>query len=457
MITQDPRRLALWILNELEKRRFTLDQLVGERFEQMAPGMSRRDRALAFAIIFGVLRWRAKLDWHIEALSSRSLPKIRPDILNILRIGLFQMLFFSRIPDSAAVNTSVEIAKKHASGKTAGFVNGLLRNAARQKHLLTDPDTAKDPLGALAVSQSYPVWLIRRWYKRFGAEETRRLCMYVNQVPPLTLRTNTLKITRDALIEKLENAGAAEKITPTKYSPAGLCLHGSRLQVFEMPGFTEGQFQVQDEAAQIAALVLDCRPGEHILDACAGLGGKTGHISQLMENRGMLEAMDCDSGKLDTLSLEMKRLGAGIVKTRVYDLNAPPDPCVFGRFDRIIVDAPCSGLGVIRRNPDLKWSAREKVLRGHAKKQELFLRHAAGLLHLSAGILVFAVCSMEPEETQGVITAFLKNMPGFEIQPVNETFPEFSDLTDQRGCVSIMPHRHGMDGFFIARLKRRCL
>lgn len=453
MISGDARELAFRILNQLETRRTTLDRLIDQEFEKIAPGMDRRDRALAFALVYGVLRWRAKLDWHLAGLANRPLNKIRPDMRNILRMGLFQMLFMSRIPDSAAVNTAVNLAKRYGSPKQAGFVNALLRNAARQKTGFAEPDPASDPVQALAVSQSFPEWMIRRWKNRLGMDETRLLCGYNNQIPPLTLRTNTLQISREALAEKLIRADAGETICETKYSPDGICLWGPHVPVSDLPGFAEGYFQIQDEAAQLAAHVLGCRPGQDVLDACAGLGGKTGHIAQLMKNRGRILGMDSDMEKLRELSLEMQRLGAENVETCRHDLRQPQNPDKLGRFDRILVDAPCSGLGVVRRNPDIKWTARQKDFQGYARKQLELLSHAAALLKPSGGVMIYAVCSMEPEETQGVVSAFLEKKPGFALQDMGVLFPELADLADDRGCLALLPHRHATDGFFIARLR----
>jgi 16S rRNA (cytosine967-C5)-methyltransferase len=222
--------------------------------------------------------------------------------------------------------------------------------------------------------------------------------------------------------------------------------------VSELPGFPEGYFQVQDEAAQLAAHVLDCRPGQDVLDACAGLGGKTGHIVQLMRNHGRILAMDSDMEKLRELCLEMKRLGADNVETCRHDLRQPLDVEKLGTFDRILVDAPCSGLGVIRRNPDIKWTARQADFQGHARKQLQLLSHAAALLKPSGGVMIYAVCSMEPEETHGVVSAFLEKTAGFELQDMGVLFPELADLADDHGCLALLPHRHGTDGFFIARL-----
>ncbi|MFW5937026.1 MAG: transcription antitermination factor NusB, partial [Desulfosalsimonas sp.] len=224
MSADTPRELALSVLNDLTRGRANLDQLLNTRFESSGTDMSRRDRALAYAIIYGVLRWRAKLDWHIAAFASRPITQIKPEILNILRIGLFQMRFLSKIPQSAAVNTSVEMAKKSAPPQVVRFVNGLLRNAARRPDAVTWPDPEKDPIQALAVNESFPQWLIRRWQNRYGIAETRQLCGYLNEIPPVTIRANALKITRDELIAALANAGHNPE--PTRWAEHGIALPG---------------------------------------------------------------------------------------------------------------------------------------------------------------------------------------------------------------------------------------
>lgn len=448
----NPRRLALCILNELDRGRTNLDRLLEKRLGHTPEQLPRRDRALAYAILYGVLRWRARLDWYIAAFSSRPLDKIHPEIRNIVRIGLFQLLFLSRVPQSAAVNTSVELAKTSGFPWAAGFVNGLLRTAAREAGCIAWPDPATDAAEALAVTASFPKWLLRRWIDGFGLEEAKRLCADLNQVPPLTVRANTLKTGRAELAEKL--AGAADAVVPTDFAPAGLRVHGPHAPVHELPGFAAGHFQVQDEAAQLATLVLDPGPGERILDACAGLGGKTGHIAQCMQNRGELVALDRDPDKLAALSSEMHRLGVRIAETCCHDLENPPDAKSLGRFDRILLDAPCSGLGVIRRNPDIKWSARENDLDRYRRKQAAYLARVSGLLK-TGGVLAYAVCSMEPEETDAVVNEFCRQSPDFEIESVAGTAAPLSRLADERGFLRLFPHRHRTDGFFVARMRRR--
>ncbi|MFO7929963.1 MAG: 16S rRNA (cytosine(967)-C(5))-methyltransferase RsmB [Thermodesulfobacteriota bacterium] len=448
----DPRKAALFVLNELARRNSNLDRILDEQANRLFSQMPRRDRALANALVYGVLRWRANLDWHIASFASRPVNRIKPEILNILRIGVFQMMFMSRIPQSAAVNTSVEMAKEFAPGPVVRFVNGLLRNAARSRQAVSGPDPEKDPVKALAVDQSFPQWLVKRWKNRFGIGETRLLCEYLNEIPPVTIRTNTLKTTRDSLVEKLSaSADSAEK---TAYSRHGIAMHGITSPVDQLTGFEEGLFQVQDEAAQLAGLVLAPQPAESVLDACAGLGGKTGHLAQCMENQGRLVAVDSEKAKLCILDSEMKRLGITIVETRCLDMETPGSDTDPEGFERIMVDAPCSGLGVIRRNPDIKWSAHKRDMDRHSLRQTRILAVAAG--HLKpGGTLVYAVCSMEPEETDSVADGFCEKSKEFEIDPIGSRPEDPRIGADEKGYLRLFPHLHGTDGFFVARFKRK--
>ncbi len=432
-MASDARKTAWKILNKAAKEDKTLDSLTEQVvFED------RRDRALFHTMLYGVLRWRAKLDWVISRFSKTPLNKIEPQILNILRIGVFQLLYLERIPASAAVNTSVEMAKTIAPEWTVKFVNGLLRNISRNQNI-SFPNS-------LAIEQSFPEWLIRRWTKRFGDEETRKLCEAMNRIPKITFRTNTLKTNREELMTAIRND--AEHLEETKYSPLGISCDHLHTSIAEMNAFQDGWFQVQDEAAQLVGWLLNPQPGEKILDACAGLGGKTGLIAQMMNNQGLLIAADKDEAKLATLDSEMKRLGISIVRTNAYDLEKS---ALDEQFDRVLVDAPCSGLGVIRRNPDIKWSSSKKNLNRYAEKQLQLLENAAKMLR-DGGILVYAVCSMEPEENEMVINKFLSHHSEFRIE---KNLPDtVESWIRSEGYFRTFPHLHDMDGFFAVCLRK---
>ena len=450
-MVNNARKTSLHILNTLDQGNKTLDNILDEVLSQHA-FFSKKDRALLQAIVFGVLRWRAKLDWIIDYFSKTRLSQIDPKVMNILRIALFQIIYLNRIPVSAAVNTSVEMAKSVTEPYVVRFVNGLLRNAAKRYQQVLFPDVNKNPASALAVNKSFPKWLLERWLDRFGLEETALLCDTINTIPPLTVRCNTLKTRRKTLLKRLEKD--VEKVECTGYAPDGAFFFNPKKSIPKMKAFEDGLFQVQDEAAQLVTFLLNPKPGETVLDACAGLGGKTGHISQMMKNRGKLIAMDNNAKKLHRLQSEMVRLGISMVTSRTHDLNDPAGGKSIKKFDRILLDAPCSGLGVLRRNPDAKWSTLEKDLIRHAKRQTIFLDNLAYQVK-PEGLLVYCVCSTEPEENESVIKGFLNKHKDFAIEKNPEGLPhEARSLLTGEGYLKTFPHLHNMDGFFAVCMKR---
>jgi len=447
----DARKTALEVLNTLNQDKKTLDAILSEVPGEEKFG-SKRDRALFTALVYGVLRWRGRLDYIIDYFSNTPIHKIEPAVLNILRLGLFQIIFLDRIPDSAAVNTAVELTKQSASTRAAGFVNALLRKAAGHYTKVPFSTFANNPVDFLTNNRSLPNWIAQRWLKRFNPETIATLCDTINSIPPITIRTNTLKTTREELILSLE--GDVECLDKTPFAPDGLKIINPHQSIPELAGFKKGWFQVQDEAAQLVSLLLNPKPGETVLDACAGLGGKTAHIAQLMQNKGNIVALDKNEKKLQQLGFEMQRLSISIVHARCYDLNSSLNNKQVGLFDRVLLDAPCSGLGVLRRNPDIKWNSAEADLRRHANIQKRLLVNLANILK-PKGILVYSVCSIEPEENEAVINAFLKNHPEFVIDKSPGGLPENlpSQVEPQTGFKTL-PLLDNMDGFFLVRLRK---
>ncbi len=375
----EARIKALQALNSLQNRRITLDRALADI------DLPKRDRDLMYALVYGVLRWQARLDWILAHFSRTPITRIEPRILNILRLGLFQILYLDRVPVSASVHSAVELAKTQAPARAAGFVNAVLRNAARNHQKTPYPNPENDPAGWLAAFHSFPKPLIRRWLKRFEFEKTVQICAAVNEIAPTTLRTCTLNATRRQLAEDLKTQ--CDRVELTDFSPDGIRLYGLNAAVFDLAGFSEGKFQVQDEAAQLVGRMLDPCPDYKVLDACAGLGGKTGHLAQMMNNRGSIVAMDSSEEKLQRLSNEMERLGVSIVSTRVHDLHQPVGLETGREFDAVLIDAPCSGLGVLRRNPDAKWSVNFSNLNRFARRQHRFLDNMAPLVK-AGGVMV---------------------------------------------------------------------
>ena len=445
------RKAAFELLNNLDQGQATLDNLL-VKFNAENANISRRDRALFQALVFGVLRWRGRLDFIIHHFSKTRFDKIDPRVLNILRLALFQIIYLDRVPESAAVNTAVEIAKTAVAPWVVGFVNGVLRNALRDLQKLSFPSVEKNGVAATAITKSFPEWIIRRWIGRYGLKATADLCDSLNAIPAITIRTNRLKTSPDDLVKAL--ADETEAVRRTSYSPDGITFASPAASIPGLSAFKAGWFQVQDEAAQLVSLLLNPQPGETVLDACAGLGGKTGHIAQLMRNEGSITAIDIHGEKLLALESEMARLGVTIVTTSCCNLEQADIQQQVGAFDRILLDAPCSGLGVMRRNPDIKWRTTKKNLAKFKKKQVTLLDNLSRLVKPS-GVLVYAVCSPEPEESEWVVNEFLKNHREFAIDKQAEGLPDkLLSMQTSDGWFNTFPHFNQMDGFSFVRIKK---
>jgi 16S rRNA (cytosine967-C5)-methyltransferase len=448
-LSADSRSLALNILLSLSKSDKTLDRILSDHLE-INHTISPPDRHLVYAIVYGVLRSRSRLDWILHQFSKTPSGRLDPDIFWILRIGLFQILYLDRIPVSAAVNTSVNLAKQIGKPWLTGFVNGVLRQVVRHHQSVAFPDIEKNPVQAISITHSMPEWIVTRWINRFGVSETSELCTHLNTIPPITLRTHRLNTNRPSLSQALiQQVGRLEL---TDVSPDGIRLIQLKTGVSQLSGFERGEFQVQDEAAQLVSLMLNPQPGETVLDACGGKGGKTGHMAQLMNDSGQIFAVDMQSDKTELLNTEMRRLKVSIVSTRVYDWNSDLKPDLPACFDRILLDAPCSGLGVLRRNPDIRWRASRQNLMAYQVRQIRLLEKMIPLLKPS-GHLVYAVCSMEPEETDAVIDFILETHPGLTVDHDLTGFPDAGrPLIDSNGYLRTLPHRCNMDGFFAVSL-----
>jgi 16S rRNA (cytosine967-C5)-methyltransferase len=411
------------------------------------------DRSLAYQLVYGVLRWQGKLDWVIKQFSQKPLEKLSLQTLFILRLGVFQILFLSRIPVSAVVNESVKLAKSGRAPWTANFVNAVLRSLDRGKGNLSFP-LEENPVSYLAVNFSHPAWLVEHWLETWGFEKTEALCQANNQLPPLTIRVNTLKINREQLLEKFRPTALG--VETTLFSPEGICIEGPERPLVQDALYQEGLFQIQDEASQMIAPILDPQPGERILDLCAGAGGKAGHLAQLMNNQGKILAVDLHPKKIKFLLENARRLGATVIQGMVGDgLKEDLFPETARPFDRILIDAPCSGWGVMGRNPDLKWRLSPEDSPRLAQMQNKFLQNAAQWLK-PKGILVYCTCTLSREENQDVVQVFLNGHPEFILEDASSFLPEPArKLIDDQGYYQTWPPTHRMDGFFAARLRKR--
>ena len=420
----NPREIVFKLLCEWETGRGAADELLHAAL-QGSP-LPARDRALVTELFYGCLRQRAALDWLMAQKAKRP-PK--PDVAALARLGLYQLFFLDRVPAHAAVNSTVELAKHGSSERLAGFLNGLLRNAQRDRAALASA-LARQPL---AVRCSHPDWLVARWVARYGEAETRSLLDWNNRPPKLFARVNTMRTTTEALLAKWREAGVEAELANTPLCSIPMIEVRAAESAERLPGFAEGEFYIQDPSTLLAVKLLDAQPGERVLDACAAPGGKTTCLAQMMQDRGEIVAEDASAQRLKQVVTNCARLGITCVSAR------PTSEADAGEtwFDRALVDVPCSNTGVLRRRADARWRLRVDDMERLGAEQFRLLQAAARRVK-RGGALVYSTCSLEPEENQHVVEAFVKSNPQFTQDCHIDTFPP----------------RDGMDGVFAAKLIR---
>ena len=448
MSTANPRRAAYEILLRIEKERSYADILIDR--ELSVGSIKGPDRGLLTELVYGVLRRRGTLDYIINQFSKQHVDRLERAVLILLRLGLYQEFYLDRVPVSAAVNETVELAKALVP-RAAGFINAILRRADRERAAISYPDRAVDPVAYISALYSNPAWITRQWLSQLGEEEAVALAQANVLPPPLTVRVNTLKASREEVIARLAGEGITAE--PGRYSPFALHLSGP-IQLAGLSSFREGLFTVQDESSQLAVIFLDPRPGERILDLCAAPGGKTTHIGQLLGNSGSILACDVSPRKLELVAQTAGRLGIDIIRTMPMRSGLEKPSEMQEQFHRVLVDAPCSGLGVLRRNPEGKWWKTPEDIARLAGAQQAIITGAAD--HLApGGTLLYGTCSTSVAENEAVIADFLSRREDFVLEDLRELFPGYAELFTGQGCFRSWPHRHGMDGFFAARLRKK--
>ncbi|MEW6220027.1 MAG: 16S rRNA (cytosine(967)-C(5))-methyltransferase RsmB [Thermodesulfobacteriota bacterium] len=454
MLSPSPRAVALAVLREWGRRPADLDRII-DRHLGRAGSLADRDRRLAFGLASGAVQRQGYLDWLAARFCRRPLPRLDPLALAALRLGLFQLLFLDRVPAFAAVHETVAAAKALGlADRTAGFVNAVLRQVDRQRPLLPEPAASLPATEALAVAASLPAWLVARWHRALGPEAAASRCQAANQPAPLVLRANRRRGDAGRLLASLAAAGLAA--APGRFAPQAVRLPADAGPVPELPGYSQGLFQVQDEAAQLVPLLLGPVPGGSFLDACAGLGGKTTQLAELAGPAGRIVAVEPEPARRRLLAENLGRLGlTAEVEIRAGRLEEQARTLPQGGFQGVLLDAPCSGTGVLRRHPDLRWRRQPEDLARYQAKQ-LALLEAAGPLVAEGGVLVYATCSHEPEENEEVLAAFLARHPGFRQDDPRPWLPAPArELVDGQGLLRTEPARHDTDGFFAARLARK--
>ena len=435
------------ILAQVDTQKAYADILLDRALKNGA--MEERDRALLTEIVYGTLRWRGKIDAELAKYLYRALSGTDARVRNLLRLTCYQLFFLDRVPDYAAVSEAVEIAKLYGGEKTARFVNGVLRNLLRSKSR-SPIRSGNQSNSSLADEYSHPEWLVKMWTAEFGLESAITLMRANNEKPPLVVRANSLKCTREQLLELLIKAGVTAK--PTRQSPQGISLQWSRA-VENVPGFVEGLFQVQGESSQLIAALLSALPGERILDACAAPGGKATHIAETMKDRGEIIAIDKSAAGIGKLRENLTRLGINSVRPYRADVSHQIDDELGGPYDRILIDAPCSGFGTLRSHPEIKWHRDPGDVRRLRALQSKILDCVAPHLRLG-GILVYATCTLTAEENEGNVESFLARHPGFELENAAGYLPNQAQQMTKKNYFEALPNRDNTDGFFAARMKR---
>ena len=437
------REVALYILYHVDTRRAFADLLLTQSLKQGA--LEPRDAALVTELVNGTLRWRGRLDWTLDHYVRPGLDELPPWIRNVLRLGLYQLLFLDRVPAHAAVDESVKLARRHGHGGTAGLTNAVLRRILKERESLPDPErTITDRVEALSIAWSHPQWLVERWHRRLGDEATRALLEANNRAPDVCLRVNTARTDRETLRRALEEKGI--EVEAGKWSRLTLRVK-SHVIPSELPGFATGQFFIQDESETLVGDLVRAEPGETVLDLCAAPGGKSAHIQESRSSQGRVIAVDPDPKRGARISENAERMGLLGIEVVIADGRefTLPEP-----VDRVLVDAPCSGLGVLGRRADARWRKTESSLRALVSLERSLLESGARAVK-RGGVLVYSVCSFEPEEGATLIRQFLGEHPEFELEDAEGFVPAETTSDD---FLLMYPHRHGTDGAFGARMRR---
>lgn len=429
--SQNPRQIAVEILRQRRPGGGFTEDLLEPALAKT--GLSSVDRALCQELVYGIVRWQAALDWLIARRTDGR--RQNPVLQNLLRLGLYQIFWLDRIPPHAAVNETVELARRGGFGAQAGFVNAVLRGCLREagvaRKLLEELKTSQP-----AIGWSHPAWLVTRWQKRWGAERTTQLLKWNNQPPKIYARANTLNIDAGKLLQRWQTEKVEYDSVRRGWLEDNLVFElKSHPSLAELPSFQQGHFYVQDPSTLLAVTELNPQPGETILDFCAAPGGKTMFIAQLMHNEGRIVAQDVSEERLKLVQENCARLGVTCVEFcgRRDDKARSPN----SEFDKILVDAPCSNTGVMRRRVDLRWRLRQGEFKRLQEAQLDLLRQAAPRLK-PGGVLVHSTCSLEPEENREVVKQFLQANQDFKLEFERELLPFVDDA----------------DGAFVARLKK---
>jgi len=443
-VTQPARHVALIALRLAHQSTFA-DAALDQTLRQAS--LSEPDRRLVTELVYGCMRRSRTLDALVDQLATKKAQQQPPNLRLILHLGLYQLRYLDHIPASAAVDTTVKLTKANNLAGLSGFVNGLLRQYLRLRETADPLRLPADPVERLGVQYSYPNWIVQVWLDAFGREETEQLCNWLNQSPYIDLRVNVRLAAIEQVEAAMQTAGVAVERVP--HLPQALRLTASRGSVQQLPGYAEGLWSVQDASAQLVGYLLDPQPGEVVIDACAAPGGKTTHIAELMGDRGTVWAGDRSANRLKKLQQNAERLQLNSIQL------CPGDSRTLDQFaqaaDRVLLDAPCSGLGTLHRHADARWRQTPETVQGLAQLQHELLNHTSTWVK-PGGILVYSTCTLHPAENEAIVQDFLTTHPTWQIEPPEPGNPAAAFATEA-GWIKVLPHRQQMDGFFMVKLR----
>ncbi|WP_216828036.1 16S rRNA (cytosine(967)-C(5))-methyltransferase RsmB [Alkalihalobacterium elongatum] len=443
------REVALDVLLQIEKNQAYSNLLLNQTVKKA--NLDPRDVGLLTEIVYGTVQRRDTLDYYLEPFIKRGKKKLDDWVRVLLRLSIYQMVYLDRVPDRAIVHEAVTIAKQRGHQGISGMVNGVLRNVRRQE--LRSFDEVKDDLTRLAIETSHPLWLVKRLVKQYGYDEAKQICMTNLEPPQVTVRVNRTKATIEEAIELLKEEGI-DAIRGHLSNDALIIQKGN---VTHTNAFQDGVITIQDESSMLVARALSPKEGMNVLDCCAAPGGKSTHLAEQMNDQGRVVALDLHDHKVNLINQLSKRLELKSVEGRAMDARLASQSFEKATFDAILVDAPCSGLGVIRRKPDIKWTKSVKDIEGIQKIQKEILTAVVPLLK-TGGRFVYSTCTIDRTENEEMVQWFLENNKDFELDvSLNERLPQHisEKAVFGEGSLTILPHHFNTDGFFITALIKR--
>ncbi|TKD71706.1 16S rRNA (cytosine(967)-C(5))-methyltransferase RsmB [Pseudalkalibacillus hwajinpoensis] len=440
------REAALDVIEKINKNQAYSNLLLNETIKKHK--LSRKDTGLLTEIVYGTIQRKQTLDFYLDDfLTNRK--RIQTWVISLLQLSLYQMIYLDRVPDRAIIHEAVEIAKKRGHKGISGMVNGVLRNTQRKG--LRDPEEIEDVAEQISIAKSHPLWLVKRWIDQLGVEATEAMCEENLLAPYVTARVNVSKTSIDQVIKDLEKEGV--QAVPGSLSVDAIKVLEGKL--LETSVYKRGDLTIQDESSMLVARALGIEPGQKVLDACAAPGGKSTHIAERLNGSGHVNSLDLHAHKVKLIKKQAQRLNLRAIEAETLDSRNVGDRFKANSFDRILVDAPCTGFGVLRRKPDIKWSKQEEDINRITSVQKGILDAQASLLK-PGGKLVYSTCTIEETENQEVVKQFLTDHPEFKLDEtlMNRLPDKVSEYCDG-GQLQLLPHYFGTDGFYIACLVKK--